>query len=243
MQVSANTQREQYEYLLHAQEQLADARRYLAWQGSLVLPELGRRVVEIGCGIGNFTELLLDREAVIGVDREPEYLDRLRRRFPDHGNLHTVAVDAGSQAFCELARFQPDSCVALNVLEHIEDDRRGLQNMASILAPAGVIVLIVPAFPALYGPVDRNLGHFRRYTRPDLYRLAGTVGLRVRKARYFNSLGFFGWWFHSHVTRLQAHPHGQIAVFDRWIVPSLSRLERVAAPPFGQSLLAVLVKG
>ncbi len=219
-----------------------DARRYLAWQGELVLPELGRRVVEIGCGIGNFTELLLDRETILGVDREPEYLDRLRRRFPDHPHLHTFALDAGSAEFRGLARFQPDSCVALNVLEHIEDDRQALANMVSILAPSGVIVLIVPAFPALYGPVDRNLGHYRRYTRPSLTRVAELAGLRVRKARYFNSVGFWGWWFHARVTRLEVHPHAQIATFDRWIVPWLSRLERRAVPPFGQSLLAVLEK-
>jgi len=232
----------QYEYLLHAQEQLVDARRYLAWQGDLVLPELGRRVVEIGCGIGNFIELLLDREAIFGVDREPDYLDRLRSRFPHHPNLHTFALEAVSEEFRALARFQPDSCVALNVLEHIENDQQALANMASILSPAGVIVLIVPAFPALYGPVDRNLGHYRRYTRASLTRVAEAAGLRLRKASYFNSVGFFGWWFHARVTRLEVHPHSQIAIFDRWIVPWLSRLERHAAPPFGQSLLAVLEK-
>lgn len=238
--VSLNSQQAQVEYLLHAQEQLVGARHYLAWQGKLVLPELGRRVVEIGCGIGNFIGLLLDRETVIGVDREPAYLDSLRRRYGQHANLHTFALDAGGDDLSGLARFQPDCCVALNVLEHIEDDRAALANMAAILPPTGVIVLIVPAFPALYGPVDRNLGHYRRYTRTSLARVAEAAGLRVRKARYFNSVGFFGWWFHAHVTRLEVHPPTHIQTFDRWIVPWLSRLEQHARPPFGQSLLAVL---
>lgn len=242
MQASLDTQQAQCEYLLQAQERLLAARRFLAWQGQLVLPELGQRVVEIGCGIGNFTELLLDREMVIAVDREPVYLARLNRRFPRRGNLQTFALEAGSAALRELSRLQPDCCVALNVIEHIEDDAGTLANMASILSPEGVIVLIVPAFPALYGPVDRNLGHFRRYTRSSLSQVASAAGLQVRKTRYFNSLGFFGWWFHSHVTRLEVHPRAQIESFDRWIVPWLSRAENLMPPPFGQSLLAVLEK-
>jgi SAM-dependent methyltransferase len=241
VQVSVNPGQAECEYLLRAQQCLTEARRYLAWQGKLVLPELGQRVVEIGCGIGNFTELLLDREAVLCVDREPEYLEKLRQRLPQHDNLHTFSMDAGTD-LSELARFKPDSCVALNVLEHIQDDQHALENMATILEPGGVIVLIVPAFPALFGPVDRNLGHYRRYTRPSLTRVAEAAGLRLRKSRYFNFVGFFGWWFHSHVTRWEVHPQSQIKTFDRWIVPWLAPTESFAAPPFGQSLLAVLEK-
>ena len=240
MQASLDLQQAQREYQLHALEGLLAARRFLAWQGRLVLPELGQRVVEIGCGIGNFTELLLDREAIVAVDREAEFLDRLRQRFPDHRNLQTFKLDAENPALRQLRRFNPDCCVALNVLEHIQDDRQALANMASILSPGGVVVLIVPAFPALYGPVDRNLGHYRRYTRASLARVAETAGLRVRKAFYFNSVGFFGWWFQARVTNVEVHPPAQIKIFDRWIVPWLSSVERHLVPPFGQSLLAVL---
>jgi len=242
MQVSVNPGKAEYEYLLRAQEYLIEARRYLAWQGQLVLPELGQRVVEIGCGIGNFTELLLDRQTLLCVDREPAYLQRLHQRFPRHSNLHSFALDAEVDDLNELRRYRPDSCVALNVVEHIENDQHALSNMASVLPPGGVIVLTVPAFPALYGPVDRNLGHYRRYTRASLSRVAEPAGLRMRKSRYFNFVGFFGWWFHSHVTHLELHPQSQIRTFDRWIVPWLSRSEAFVRPPFGQSLLAVLEK-
>jgi hypothetical protein len=85
--------------------------------------------------------------------------------------------DAGSPAFSDLARFHPDCCICLNALEHIEDDRQALHGMASILSAGGVVVLLVPAFPMLYGPIDSNLGHYRRYSRgffgPLLSRLEG----------------------------------------------------------------------
>ena len=229
-------------YILEDQERMARARNYFAWQQHLVTRELGRRVVEVGCGLGNFTEMLLDREMVIAVDAEPGCTARLKQRFPDRNNLLVFTCDAGSPAFAHLAAFQPDSCVCLNVLEHIRDDAGALRAMASLLKAGGVIVLLVPAFQTLYGPIDRNLGHCRRYTRESLLRLAESAGLRVRKAHYMNSFGFLGWWLNAHVLRREAQSEGQIGIFDRYLVPIISRLEDWIRPPFGQSLFVVLEK-
>jgi SAM-dependent methyltransferase len=223
-------------------ERMARARNYFAWQGRLVKRELGRRVVEVGCGIGNFTGLLLDREKVIALDREAACVERARHRYPNQANLRLVTCDAGAPEFLELARFEPDSCVCLNVLEHIENDRAALHAMASILVRGGAIVLLLPAFPALYGPIDRNLGHFRRYRRRDVALLAKSAGLHIRKLHYVNLPGFFGWWANAHVLRRQAQSAGQIEIFDRFLAPLLSRIEEAVHPPFGQSLFAVLEK-
>ena len=159
---------------------MARAANYFAWQSRLVLRHLGRRVVEVGCGIGNFTGMLLDRDVVVAVDVEPACVQSLRERYPGRPNLHAlVAEDVRG-----LVRFAPDSVVCLNVLEHIADDGAALRGMASILSPGGVIVLLVPAFPALFGPIDRNLGHYRRYTRKSLANLAAACGLRVRQSAF-----------------------------------------------------------
>jgi SAM-dependent methyltransferase len=229
-------------YALEDQERMVRAKNYFAWQGRLVTRELGRRVVEVGCGIGNFTAMLLDREMVIAMDIDPNCLERLRERYPNRKNLHVIPCDAGNYAFSELAGFHADSCVCLNVLEHIEDDRAAVAGMASILMPGGVIVLLLPAFPSLFGPIDKNLGHHRRYTRQSISRLAAGAGLRIKKSRYMNVCGFFGWWANSHIFRREAQSQGQIEFFDRYVVPLMSRLEGAVPPPFGQSLCVVLEK-
>ncbi|MGA2183866.1 MAG: class I SAM-dependent methyltransferase [Bryobacteraceae bacterium] len=223
-------------------ERMTRARNYFAWLNRLAARELGQRVVEVGCGVGNFTATLLDREAVIAMDNDAGCLDRLRHRFPNHPNLHVFPGDASDDAFLEVARFQPDSCVCLNVLEHIEDDEKALRNMAAVLAPGGVVVLLVPAFPALYGPIDGNLGHCRRYRRSGLARLAEAAGLRLRRTHYMNAIGFFGWWVNARVLRRDTQSAGQIEVFDRFVVPLMSRLEDLLRPPFGQSLFVVMEK-
>ncbi len=218
------------------------ARNYFAWQAGMVNGELGARVVETGCGIGNFTGTLLDREAIIAVDIDPECVQVLRDRYPGQPNLQSFTCDASAPAFVDLARFRPDCCVCLNVLEHIEDDEAALAHMSSILIPGGVVVLLVPAFQSLYGPIDRNLGHHRRYSRASLTKLASSAGLEIKKLQYVNVPGFFGWWINSSILKREAQSEMQIEYFDRYILPWTSRLEAILKPPFGQSIFAVLKK-
>jgi SAM-dependent methyltransferase len=229
------------EYMLRDQALMSAAKNYFAWQARLALPKLGRRVLEIGCGTGNFTRHLRDRELVIALDREPRMLEQVQSGIPGAGNLRTVLADAeDAAAVAKLASLALDSCVCLNVLEHIRDDAAALKGMSRAIRPGGAIVLIVPAFPSLYGPVDRKLGHFRRYTTASLARAANAAGLSVEEMRYFNAAGFFGWWLNARVLRREAQSAGQIAFFDRWIVPAAARVEKIARAPFGQSLFAVL---
>jgi len=230
------------DYLLEDQRRMAKAKNYFAWQGHLVRPEIGQRVIEVGCGTGNFTGKLLDCEAVVALDAEPLCIRRLLERYRQRPNVQAYPFDVTSPLFHELARFRPDSCVCLNVLEHIEDDLQAVRAMASVLAPGGSLVLLLPAFPALRGPIDRNLGHFRRYRKRDVQALAKAAGLRIRKVHFINFIGFFGWWANARVFRLQIHPEWQIAFFDRLVAPVLSRAEAVVHPPFGQSLFAVFEK-
>ena len=218
------------------------AANYFAWQSRLAAPELGARVLEVGCGLGNFTGTLLQREAVIAVDADPACIDRLRARYPGQTNLHAFVCDAAGPQFAALARFRPDSCVCFNVLEHIADDRGALEAMASVIAPGGTIALLVPAFQALYGAIDRNLGHYRRYSRASLVRLACSAGLQVHKLRYVNVPGFFAWWLNARILRREAQSPAQIRIFDRCVAPAVSRLEALLPPPFGLSLFAVLRK-
>jgi SAM-dependent methyltransferase len=229
-------------YTLEDQERMTRATNYFAWQHRLVLAQLGQRVIEIGCGIGNFTRLLLDREAVLAIDVEPGCTARLVERFPNRPNLRAITADFGSSDADMLRSFRADTSVCLNVLEHIGDDREALRLMADALVPGGVAILLVPAFPSLYGPIDHLLGHYRRYTRASIAELGESVGFSVRTAHYLNAIGFFGWWVNAHILKRRAQSAAQIEFFDRYIVPFSSRVEGWIHPPLGQSLFVVFEK-
>src|ERR1700733_12589518 len=107
------------EYTLLDQQLMRHAPRYFAWQAHLAKEQLGRRVVEVGCGTGNFTQHLTDRELVIGLDVVEECAERARARFPENRNLQFRCLDVQDPAFVELKALRPDSIVCLNVLEHV----------------------------------------------------------------------------------------------------------------------------
>ncbi len=208
----------------------------------MAMQHVGRRVIEIGCGLGNFTEYLLEREQVVALDVVDDCLEHLRRRFPGRTNLETRCLDVQDPEFRELRRHRPDTIVCLNVLEHVRDHELALQHMHEVLEPGGRAIFILPAFESLYGPIDRNLGHFRRYSKSNWSHVASASGFRVAQARYINSIGFIGWWLNAKVLKKNEQSEGQIALFDSVIVPPLSLVERAIEPPVGQSIFTVLEK-
>ncbi len=215
---------------------------YFAWQARLAMEPLGKRIVEVGCGIGNFTRMIADRELVVGVDIEEACIAEHERRFAGQGNVQSMVLDAMDPAFLQLKEHQPDSVVCLNVLEHIEDDLGTLRAFASILPNGGKAVLMVPAFMGLYGPIDKYLGHYRRYTLASFEETASRAGFAAPTLRYMNMVGFFGWWVNAKILKRTEQSEGQIDFFDGTIVPVLEKLETAITPPFGQSVFAVLEK-
>jgi SAM-dependent methyltransferase len=217
-------------------ERLAAAPKFNRWMFDRLRPWIGQRVLEVGSGIGNLSVFLQDRERVVLTDTEPWYLARLRERFGGRANievarLYLPVVDGA------LAAQRFDTVICLNVLEHIEDDVASLAVMRGLLAPGGRVVLLVPALPALYGTLDRALGHFRRYTRPGLIaKLCGT-GLAPRHVEYFNLAGIPGWWVTGRLLRRSLIPAASLRWYDA-LVP-LFRLERLLPWRVGQSLIAI----
>lgn len=230
------------EYTLRDQQRMTKAVNYFEWQARMAMAPLGRRIVEVGCGIGNFTRMIADRELVVGVDIEPVCIAEHQRRFAGQANVQSHVLDAMSPGFLALAERRPDSIVCLNVLEHIEDDLGTLRSFARILPKGGRAVLIVPAFMALYGPIDRHLGHYRRYTKDSFAATARQANLDPVELRYMNTIGFFGWWANAKILKRQEQSDGQIELFDRVVVPLQRNLESWVTPPFGQSVFAVLEK-
>jgi SAM-dependent methyltransferase len=103
--------------------------------------------------------------------------------------------------FRDLKRRRIDSIACLNVLEHIEKQEDVLRNMWQILPPGGRVALMVPAFESLYGEIDARLGHYRRYTLRSLLAVAESAGFILRRLRYMNVVGFFGWWANAKILR------------------------------------------
>ncbi|MCS7312864.1 MAG: class I SAM-dependent methyltransferase, partial [Acidobacteria bacterium] len=153
-------------------------------------PYVGHVVLEIGAGIGHFTEWLaqLPGRVVYATDVDPVLLGILAERLGRRPQVRIVAHDA-TQVFVPPDGHWPDTALCVNVLEHIEDDMGALRAIHASLVPGGRLLLFVPAHPWLYGTVDRAIGHFRRYTKSDLLAKLKTAGFHVDRLWPFNLLG------------------------------------------------------
>jgi hypothetical protein len=109
--------------------------------------------------------------------------------------------------------------------------------MAAMLRPGGRAVVLVPAFQELFGSLDHELGHLRRYTRINLSRRMSEAGFKVERAFYFNLIGTVGWWVNARLRKVPRIPVEQLRYFDT-LVPIL-RLEDRVPLPFGQSVIAI----
>ena len=218
-------------------EIMSRATRYNRWIAELIAPHLGDRILEVGAGIANMTQWLVPKEYVVATDPDPAYLAVLKDTMSEHRNVAVRSL--------KLPDVSPswkderlDTAILLNVLEHIEEDKESLANLADVLVPGGRVVIFVPAVPALYGTIDKGLSHFRRYSASQLQDTIEQAGLELKHIRYCNFVGMFGWWFYSRIARRKVLPSLQVRLFDL-LVPVLSRVEERVTPPVGQSLLAV----
>ncbi|MFO1452022.1 MAG: methyltransferase domain-containing protein [Opitutaceae bacterium] len=195
------------------------------------------RVLEIGAGIGHMTrefQSLPGVTKVIAVEPELKFVEQLRAFLPEDSVVHGVARDVRPPTGW-------DGIVSINVLEHIEDDLGELVRYRNLLAERqGHLCLFVPARPELYAPLDRDFGHFRRYTRPDLRSKLVRAGFKVEHLRYYNLSGYFAWWFSFRLLGRRKFDAAAVRFFDRFLFPPTYWCEsRLCAPPFGQNLIVV----
>lgn len=223
----------QAEWLAH----LAGASNYTRWIVEAVAPHLFGDILEVGCGTGSYTPHLAGLGgAVTAVDIDAAFVAEAQRATKVLPNVTVRLADATTDPLP--GQFQ--SVVLLDVLEHIEQDADFLRRLADRLTPGGRIVLKVPAIPTLHNSMDRAVGHYRRYDRAGLEKVAERAGLGVGHVEHFNALGVLGWWWNGRVGRAVA-PSTQIAGFDR-VVPVARVLDVATAKRVGLSLIAVLTK-
>jgi len=221
-------------------ERLSEIDVYSKWQVERLKPFLGKRVLEIGSGIGNISSHLLDAERLVLTDVNPNYLSTLNKRFQQKDNVRIGPFDltTGEPSYKEE---KLDSIVSLNVLEHIEDDVFALKKLHDMLEPKGKLVLLVPAHMWLYGSLDKELGHFRRYTKKELSDKLTLTDFEVEKIFFFNRFAILGWWWNAVIRKKKILPEGQLSIFGK-LVPLLSKLDSLIPFPLGISVIAVAQK-
>ena len=231
-------------------ETLSEAVNYNRFVVDRMQPYLGKKLLELGTGIGNLTPLFLENgREVTAIDIEESLISVHRQRVPASTSLMVECISLQDLARRPGEQNSYDTVVSSNVLEHIPDETIGpvVSAMYTVLKPGGHAVHWVPAFDGIFGSMDESFGHYRRYSRKSAARLfqvpayAGT-GFQIVSCSYWNMAGFFGWWFTGRVLRKRAIPRTSALAFDKFLMPLIRTIEPAIWRPFGQSLLIVAKK-
>ena len=211
---------------------------YNMWIVNMLKPYIDKNILEIGCGIGNLTFYLNQLGKLTCLDKSQSFIAHMKIDYP---NIDFFDMDISGNDILELKSKNIDTIVCVNVLEHIEDDLKALENMHEILQPGGRLLLFVPALPALYGSLDKNLDHYRRYSKKELISKLEKHNFKIEKVRYNNFVGILGWFINSRVLGRKEFPILQPIVFDKFI-PIMTKIERIIDFSFGMNLFAVAQK-
>jgi 2-polyprenyl-3-methyl-5-hydroxy-6-metoxy-1,4-benzoquinol methylase len=222
---------------------IALANHFNKWMYETIKPYCKGNILEIGSGVGNISEYFLnDNASILLTDIREVYCDSLRDKFTGKNtllgieNMNLVDTEFDTKFSRHLNKY--DTVFALNVVEHIFDDKLAVSNCYKLLKTGGQLIILVPAYQWLYNDFDKELEHYRRYTRKKLENLFTTSDFKVSHSQYFNAAGIAGWLVSGKMQHHKIIPAGQIRLFNRLV--SLFRLfDKLILNSFGLSVITV----
>jgi SAM-dependent methyltransferase len=202
------------------------------WSGQIA-PFVSGDVLEVGAGIGANTAYLSQAHSHrwVCLEPDPQLVEQLSANVGE-----TCEVACGTVHTLQGQEF--DTILYIDVLEHIEDDRKELEAAAAILRTGGHVVVLAPAHQRLYTPFDEAIGHFRRYDHAMLRRIS-PAGLQLMKMWYLDSAGLLLSTANRLFLRQSMPTREQLRVWDSYVIPVSKVLDRCFRGRAGKSIVAV----
>lgn len=142
-----------------------------------------KQILDVGCGTGGFTKMLLENYDAIGLDTSPIAIEYCKKRGIEKLFLGTLdefpATDFNIQAI-----------TILDVIEHIESDDAVVEQIYNTLPKNGWLIATVPAYKWLWSEHDVLHKHYRRYTKKDFITLLKKHNFQIEYSTYFNTFLF-----------------------------------------------------
>lgn len=196
--------------------------------------------IEIGPGHGKFTRKIINHvDKLIVSDIDQVAVDKITNELRNLKEIKYLVMNGIEE---DKLKEQVDNIILINLLEHIENDTEFISQCYKSLKHNGKLILFLPAFELLYSELDKQAGHFRRYTKKKIINLLNKNGFRINKIRYFNSIGFFGWLVNKYTkSKLNSKTTNvQVVLYDK-MIPILKHFDYLLFF-IGQSLVVLATK-
>lgn len=133
--------------------------------------------LDVGCGAGELACTLAERGIKgVAVDFSKDAI-KVATGLRKKRNIPKTNLQFKLGGFENISNEKYDLVSCLEVLEHIKDDKEFLSRLVS--HSKKYVLISVPAKQKLYDSSDESVGHFRRYSKPDLIKLLNDVNLNI----------------------------------------------------------------
>ncbi len=208
---------------------------------SFMKPYLKGNVLEVGAGIGGITIFLCDGSQKSWVCLEPDakLSRKIKQKIKTKELPDTCKSITGTiYKIPENRRF--DTIIYIDVIEHIENDSKELEQAVKHLMPNGFLIIGVPAHQWLYSKFDKAVGHYRRYNKKML-KSALPSALKEKKLIYIDSVGMFA--SASNKILKQDYPTEKQVMFWSNVVINFSKLtDKIFRYSVGKQIIGVWQK-
>jgi len=207
-------------------------------------PDKKNKILDVGCGIGETSKKLTSFGQVLGIDSSAEAVKLAQK----NGLKNAKVMDLTKLSFLKNSF---ELVTAFDVLEHIKNDQKAIQEIFRVLKNKGIFLLTVPAYDWLWSEHDKVLGHKRRYTKNQLEKKLKKAGFKVLKSSYIITsfllpIAFFR--FCQNVLKKRSPKTSYVILpsFLNFVLAQTLKLEGILLTlvnlPFGVSLICVAQK-
>jgi 2-polyprenyl-3-methyl-5-hydroxy-6-metoxy-1,4-benzoquinol methylase len=223
-------------------EVISKADQFNRWMYDTIRPYCRGNILEVGSGIGNISSFFVqDYFQITLSDIDGRYLQTLKGNYATRSNVKEIMLlnlehDDFENAYGS-KKNSFDTIFLLNVLEHIKDDEKAVQNCKYLLKDGGSLIILVPAYSWLYARLDKALAHYRRYTLRNLKGIFSKQRLTVKAQFYFNGIGIIAWSY-AKVFRLSVVPSTEMKMYNI-IVPFAKLVDKIVMHRIGLSAVII----
>lgn len=218
-------------------EHFDNSSNFRLYQYDLIKDYLTGYAAEVGPGNGECLEIYRDKFSKIDLYEPSKPLfKKLELKFKNYKNIFFR-----NEIFKKKENTY-NTIIYLDVLEHIKHDKLEIENAFHSLKPGGKLVLNVPAFQHLFSNFDKDVNHYRRYNKKEIFSLVQDLNYSYCVMKYYDSIGYIL----SILSKLFSNDYkknfsNKIKIWN-FLIPVSRILDKLLFNLFGKSLLIIIFK-
>ena len=203
----------------------------------LVKKFIGKKILEVGAGLGSFTKVYIKEKSNITLSEIDNFnYKTLKKKFDSQKNVKVE--NKLMQQFNETF----DTILYISVLEHIENDKKEIDDAIEKLDSKGHLIICVPAHNYMYSNFDKEIGHFRRYEM-NFFNTLNLNNANIKKSFFIDSFGHLLYFFNKLLFSKEVYPSKiKVFIWDKIFIPITYIIDFFSFYKFGKNIICIIQK-